>query len=188
MAQSRSRAITRNRCSILKFSMHVECHFAHQILFFFVLFWGHFTKMCFAKFPPFTMKTSPKTACHKIQWVRFVNRKIAGLQCRYSSIHFQIPILVAISALQLQLGTDCNFSLASTTIFERGFSKHNWLTSDRKNRLKLETFDALMRVSICDLPMENMDWAKNLTLGNRPKTRGFCLWSWMMIKHTTYKI
>ena len=30
----------------------------------------------------------------------------------------------------------------------------------RISRLKLETLDALMRVSLCSLPMENMDWAR----------------------------
>ena len=34
------------------------------------------------------------------------------------------------------------------------------MKSDRKSRLKLETLDALMRVSLCGLPMENMDWAR----------------------------
>ena len=43
---------------------------------------------------------------------------------------------------------------------EHGFSKQNWVKSDRRSRLKLETLDALMRVSLCGLPMENMDWAR----------------------------
>ena len=47
---------------------------------------------------------------------------------------------------------------ASTTICKCGFSKHNWVKSDRKSWLKLETLDALMRVSLCSLPMESMDW------------------------------
>ena len=59
--------------------------------------------------------------------------------------------------MQLQHGTDCNFGLASTPICECGFSKHNWVKRDRKSRLKL---DALMRVSLCGLPMENLDWSK----------------------------
>ena len=50
--------------------------------------------------------------------------------------------------------------LASTVICECGFSKHNWVKSDRKSRLKLETSDALMRVSLCSLPMETMDWTR----------------------------
>ena len=116
--------------------------------------------MCSAKFPPFTVKASPKTACHKIQWLQFANRNIVGLQSWHSSRHFQIPITLAISTLQLRLGIDCNFGLASTAICECGFSKQNWVKSDRKSRLKLETLDALMRVSLCGLPMENMDWAR----------------------------
>ena len=34
--------------------------------------------------------------------------------------------------------------------------------SDRKSRLKFETLDALMRVSLCGLPMENIGWANTL--------------------------
>ena len=34
--------------------------------------------------------------------------------------------------------------LASTTLCECGFSKENWMKSDRKNRLKREALDALM--------------------------------------------
>ena len=71
---------------------------------------------------------------------------------------------------------------ARTTICECGFSKHNWVKSDHWSRLKLETLDAFMRVSLCGVPMKIMDWVDFLTLGNRPKTRGLCLWSWMMIK------
>ena len=40
----------------------------------------HFTKMCSAKFPPFTVKVSPKIACHAIQWLQFANRNIVGFQ------------------------------------------------------------------------------------------------------------
>ena len=119
---------------------------------------GHFTVICYAKFPPFTMKASPKTACQELQWLQFANRNIVGFQSWDSSTLFQIPITPTISALQLRLGTNCNFGLASTTIYERGFSKHNWVKSHCRSRLKLETLDALMRVSSCNLPMENTDW------------------------------
>ena len=62
--------------------------------------------------------------------------------------------------------------LASATICERGFSKHNWVKSDRKSRLKLERLDALMRVSSCNLLMGNMDRAKNFdTWKSTKKTR-----------------
>jgi len=136
-------------CSILKPSTHVECPFGRQLYFWGVL--GHFTKMCFAKFPSFRVKAFPRTACHKIHWLQFAYRDIGRLQSWHFSKHFQIPITPKILTLQLWLGTDCNFGLASTTICERGFSKQNWVKSDRKSRLKLETFDALMRVSLCGL-------------------------------------
>ena len=51
-----------------------------KVFFCFFLGGGHFTKMCYAKFPPFTMKASPKIACQKIQWLRFVNRDVDELQ------------------------------------------------------------------------------------------------------------
>ena len=127
--------------------------------------------MCFAKFSPFKLKTSPKIACHKIWWLQFVNKNIAILQTWHSSIYFQFPITPAILTLQLRLGTNCNFGLASTTICERGFSKQNWVKSDRRSRLKLETLDALMRVSLCSLPMGNMDWATNFGTWKSTKNR-----------------
>ena len=49
---------------------------------------------------------------------------------------------------------------ANTTICERGFSKQKYVKNFCISRLKLEAFDALMQVSLCDLPMENMDWAR----------------------------
>ena len=124
---------------------------------------GNFTKMRSTKFPPVKVNlASPKTTCHKIQWLQFANKNIAGLQFWHSSIHFQIPINPAISTLHLRLGTHYNFGLrhASTTICEGGFSKQIWVKGDHKSRLKLETLDALMRASLCSLPMENMDWAR----------------------------
>ena len=129
------------------------------LLFSFFLF-GHFTQMCFAKFPPFTVKASPKIACHKILWLQFASRNIAGLQSWHSSKFFQIPINLAILTLQLWLGTDYNFDFASIAIWERGFSKQNRVKSDRRSRLKLETLNALKRVSMCGLLIENIDWAR----------------------------
>ena len=116
--------------------------------------------MCFAKFPLVTMKASSKFVCHKIQWLQFANKNCVGRKSWHSSRHFQIPITLAILTLQLRLRIDYNFGLANTTICERGFSKHNWVKSGRKSRLKLETLDALIWVSLCGLPMENMDWAR----------------------------
>ena len=49
-----------HKCSILKFSTQDKCHFGCPISF----IGGHFTKMCSTKFPPFTVKASPKFACH----------------------------------------------------------------------------------------------------------------------------
>ena len=74
--------------------------------------------------------------------------------------------------MQLRLGIDDNFGLANTTICERGFSKQIWANlSDRKNRLKLETWNASMRVSLCGLPMENMDWARIFDTWKSTKNR-----------------
>ena len=93
------------------------------------MFWGHFTKMCCTKFPPFTMKASLKTACHKIQWVQFVNRNTVGLQSWHSSRHFQILVTPTILTLQLRVNTNYNFCLANTTICARGFSKCNYFSN-----------------------------------------------------------
>ena len=60
---------------------------------------GNFTKMCHAKFPPVTLKASPKIACHKIQWLQFANRNIARLRSRHSGKHSQNPITTAISTM-----------------------------------------------------------------------------------------
>ena len=132
----------------------------------------HFTKMCSAKFPPVTEKASPKTTCHIMQWLQFANKKIVGIQSWHSSKHFQIPIItLAIETLQLRLGTNCNLGLASTTICERGFSKHNWVKNNCRSRLKLKTLDALIWVPLCDLPMENMDWARMFDTWKLTKNR-----------------
>ena len=120
----------------------------------------HKNAMC--KFPLVTMKASPKIACHKTQWLQFAYRNIVGLQSWHSSPHSHIRITLAILTTQLRLGIDCNFGLASTSICERGSLKHNWLKSDCRSRLKLETLDPLIRVSLCGLPMENMGRARIL--------------------------
>jgi hypothetical protein len=46
----------------------------------------------------------------------------------------------------------------STVVCERGFSKQNWVKSERRTRLNLDTLDALMRVSLNGLGVEFMDW------------------------------
>ena len=114
---------------------NIEVFNASQMPFWSSIFFGCIN-MCSAMFPPFTMKASPKTACHNIQWLQFVNRNIVGLQYCHSSRHFQIPITLAISTLQLGFNAHRNFGLASTTICERGFSKFNWVKSDCRSRLK----------------------------------------------------
>ena len=97
------------------------------------VFWGQFTKMCSTKFPPIIVKASTKNAYHKIPCLQFANRNIARLQSWHSGIHFQILITPTISTLQLWLGIDCNFGLASTTKCECGFSKHNWVKNDHRS-------------------------------------------------------
>ena len=46
----------------------------------------------------------------------------------------------------------------STAICERGFSKQNLIKSHLRSYLKLETLDALMRISCANIPVENIDW------------------------------
>ena len=47
----------------------------------------------------------------------------------------------------------------STAICERGFSKQNWVKSERRSRLNLKTLDALMRASLNGaLKVDAMDW------------------------------
>ena len=100
-----------------------------------------------------------------------LNSNIARLQSWHSSRHLQISKAIAISIVELRLGNDCNFGLASTTICERGFSKQKWVKSNCRSRLKLETLNALVRVSLCGLPMENMDWATKVDTWKSTKNR-----------------
>ena len=93
---------TQAQCSILKYATPIKCHFDCQRRPF---FGGHFTKTYSTKFPPVTMKSSPITACHKIQWLQFANKNIVGLQSWHSNIHFQIPKTPKISTLQLRLNS-----------------------------------------------------------------------------------
>jgi hypothetical protein len=46
----------------------------------------------------------------------------------------------------------------STAVCERGFSKQNWVKSERRTRLNLETLDALMRASLNGLEVDAMNW------------------------------
>jgi len=65
-----------------------------------------------------------------------------------------------------QIGLNlCNFGKkiilipSSIAICERGFSKQNAIKSHLRNRLNLKTLDALMRVSLCGLEVDAMDWS-----------------------------
>jgi hypothetical protein len=46
----------------------------------------------------------------------------------------------------------------SIAICEQGFSKQNWVKSERRTRLNLETLDALMRASLNGLKVDAMIW------------------------------
>jgi hypothetical protein len=45
-----------------------------------------------------------------------------------------------------------------TVVCERGFSKHNWVKSEMRTCLNVDTLDALMRVSLNNLGVEFIDW------------------------------
>ena len=57
----------------------------------------------------------------------------------------------------MQLGQKIILIPSSTTICERGFFKPNVINSHLRNRLTLETLDALMQVSLCGLEVDAMD-------------------------------
>ena len=46
----------------------------------------------------------------------------------------------------------------NTVVCERDFSKQNWVKSERRTRLNLDTPDALIRVSLNGFRVEFMDW------------------------------
>ena len=46
----------------------------------------------------------------------------------------------------------------STDVCESGFSKQNWVKSEKRTCLNLDTLEALMRVSLNSLGVEFMDW------------------------------
>jgi hypothetical protein len=46
----------------------------------------------------------------------------------------------------------------STVVCEHGFSKHNWVKSEMRTCLNLDTLNALMRVRLNNLGVEIMDW------------------------------
>ena len=127
-------SLYRDQCSILKSPTPVKCHFGCQKSF---LFFGHFTKMCSAKFPPIIWRPLQKHACHKVQWLQFANRTTNGLQSWHSSIHFQIQITLAIQL--------CNFdsALTATSAWQalKGCKKkvwNFWVKSDYFETLHIE--------------------------------------------------
>ena len=143
---------------------------------------GHFTKMCSAKFAPVTMKASPKNACHKIRWLQCANWNMVGLQSWHSGKHFQIPTTHAISTLQPQLDIDYNFSLATQLYVNMDFSTIiGWRVIAKVN------WNLKHWIHWCEYHYVVFSWKirigpKLMTLGNRPKAGGLCLWSWMIIK------
>ena len=46
----------------------------------------------------------------------------------------------------------------SIVVCERDFSKQNWVKSERRTRLNLDTLDAYMTVSLNGFGVEFMDW------------------------------
>ena len=46
----------------------------------------------------------------------------------------------------------------STVVCECGFSKQNWVKSERRTRLNLDTLDTLMRVDLNGFVVEFMNW------------------------------
>ena len=140
------------------------------------IFW-HFTKMCYANFPPFTVKASPKIAYHKIQWLQFANKNIARLQSWHSSQHFQIPITHVIWL--------CNFDLALTATL--AWQAQLYLNMDFPNKIGWRVIAKVNWylkhwMHWCEGHYAVFRWKiwiglEFLTLENRPKTIGLYLWS-----------
>ncbi len=59
----------------------------------------------------------------------------------------------------------------STAICERGFSKQNLIKSHLRTSLKLETLDALMRISCANIPVENINWNAVMLVWRNMKDR-----------------
>ena len=159
-----------------------SCHMPFWPSKFFVLFFGHFTKMCFAKVSLVIVKASSKISCHIKLWLQFTNRNIVGLQSWRFSRHFQIPITPAILTLQLGLSIDWQAQLCVNVDFPniigwRVIVEITWNLNYWMDWYKCHC--AVFRWTIC-IELEV------LTLGNRPKTGGLCLWSWMMINCIMY--
>ena len=59
----------------------------------------------------------------------------------------------------MQLWQEVIFIPSSIAICERRFSKQNAIKSHLHNRLNLKTLDAFMRVFLCELEVDAMDWS-----------------------------
>ena len=95
--------------------------------------------------------------------------------CEHRSIHeawifcgnarkFMInrPILMSLWQAMLVIPT-------SIFVCDCGCLKHNWVKSDKRTRLNLDTLDALIRVSLNGFGVEFMDWNHILNLGKPPQ-------------------
>ena len=172
--------ISKNLPAMLNIEIFNACRMPFWLSNFFLFFKGHFTKMCSAKFPPFTVKASPKIACHKI--LQLVDRNIVGLRSWHSSRYFQIP-----NTLQFRLN---NFDSAMTTT--SAWQAQLYVNNDFPNWIGWRVIANIdwnlkhwMHWCECDYAVfERKIWIglKNLTLENWPKTGGLCLWSSMVIK------
>jgi hypothetical protein len=59
----------------------------------------------------------------------------------------------------------------SIAICERGFSKQNLIKSHLRTSLKLETLDALMRISCANILVENINWNAVMLVWRNMKDR-----------------
>jgi hypothetical protein len=59
----------------------------------------------------------------------------------------------------------------STAICERGISKQNLIKSYLRTSLKLETLDALMRISCANIPVVNINWNAVMLVWRNMKNR-----------------
>jgi hypothetical protein len=67
---------------------------------------------------------------------------------------------------------------SSIAICERGFSKQNAIKSHLRNRLNLKTLDALMRVSLCGLEVDAMDWSTIFNIWRNMRDRMILTLDW----------
>jgi hypothetical protein len=61
--------------------------------------------------------------------------------------------------------------VSCTPICERGFSKQNLIKIHLRTSLKLETLDALMRISCANIPVENITWNAVMLIWRNMKDR-----------------